>query len=114
MTGVAALTLFLAVRDARPNALDLAAEQLLNRALDFRLVRIRRDVEHDGPAVFAQNRSLLGNERSADDVGEFHANTSWSFSRAPRVATTFAAFITLRALTFALATNSTPAMFLTD
>src|SRR5215472_4301311 len=114
MTRKPALPLFLAVRDARPDALDLAPEQLFNRAFDFRLVRVRRDLKDDGAAVFALNRGLLGHQRPTNDIGELHASTSCSFSSAPRVATTFDAFITLRAFTFALATNSTPTMLRTD
>src|SRR5262249_22148661 len=114
VAGETALPLFLAVRDARPHALDLAAEQLFNRAFDFRLVRVRRDLKHDRAAVFSLNRRLLGDQRPANDIGEFHASPSCSFSRAPRVATTFDAFMTLLAFTFALATSSTPSMLRTD
>ena len=32
-----------------------------------------RHLEHDRPAVLAQNRRLLGDERAADHVGELHA-----------------------------------------
>ena len=70
--GEAALPLDLAVRDAGADALDLGAEQLLDRALDLDLVGAGRHLEHDRPAVFAQERRLLGDERPADDVCQFH------------------------------------------
>src|SRR6185436_19193163 len=114
VAGVAALPLFLAVRDAGADRLDLAAEQLLDRVLDLRLVRVHVHLEHERAAVFTQNRRLLGDERAADHVGEFHASTSCSFSSALRVAMTLPAFMTLRAFTRPLATNSTPAMLRTD
>src|SRR2546426_6790803 len=98
--GKAPLSLHLAVRDARPDAVHLGAEQLLDGPLDLHLVRARRDLKHDRPAVFAQDRRLLGDERAPDDVGDLdaHASASWSFSNAPFVATTVPASATWRAV----------------
>src|SRR5580765_2559759 len=114
-SGEPALPLDLSVRDARPDALDLGAEQLLDRAFDFDLVRAGRHLEHNRPAVFAQDRRLLGDERAADHVCQFHElSASCSFSRAPCVATTRPAPATSRAVRRALATSDTPGMLRTD
>src|SRR5215212_5601205 len=86
--GEAPLPLDFAVRDAGADAVDLGAEQLLDRPLDLDLVGVARHLEHDRAAVLAHERSLLGDQRPADDVGELHASASCSFSSAPRVATT--------------------------
>ena len=51
---------------------DLRAEQLLDGALDLDLVRAGRHLEDDRPAVLAQDRRLLGDQRPANDVGQFH------------------------------------------
>src|SRR6185295_2188213 len=112
--GEPSLPLDLPVRDARADAFDLGAEQLLDRALDLDLVRGGRHLEHDRPAVFAQQRRLLGDERAADHVGELHASASCSFSSAPCVATTRPAAITSRAVSRALGTRVTPGMLRTD
>src|SRR5581483_5889625 len=115
-SGVAALALHLAVRDARADALDLRADQLFDGALDLRLVRGGRHVEHDRPPVLAEDRRFLGDERPADDVGELqhYASASCSFSIAPLVATTRDASMTARAVTRALGTSDTPGMLRTD
>src|SRR6478752_9821808 len=111
---IAPLALFLAVRDPGPDAVDLRAEQRLDRAADFDLVGAERHLKHERAAVLTLNGRLLGDERPADDVGEFHASTSCSFSSAPRVATTRCALTMSRAVTRALGTNATPAMLRTD
>src|SRR5205823_6512073 len=99
---------------ARADGLDFAAEQRLDRALDLGLVRAHMHLKHDRPAVFTQDRRLLGDERAADHVGELHASTSCSFSIAPRVAITLLAFMMLRASIWPLATSSMPAMLRID
>src|SRR5205823_745142 len=71
-TGEPALPLDLAVRDGRTDALHLRAKELLDRALDLDLVGACRHLENDGPAVLAQDRRLLRNERASNHVGEFH------------------------------------------
>src|SRR5262249_38203236 len=60
--------------DVGADARHFRAEQLLDRTLDLDLVRVRGDLEHDRAPVFAQNRRLLGDERTTDDVGLFHVN----------------------------------------
>ena len=74
----APLPLELAVRDRRPHALDLRAEQLLDGALDVHLVGADRDLEHQRPRVLAEERRLLGDQRPADDVSQFHVSFSSS------------------------------------
>src|SRR5262249_7350991 len=71
-SGVASLALDLAVRDARADAFDLRAEQLLDRALDFRLVRARRDLKHDRPSILPEDRRLLGDQRATNDISQLH------------------------------------------
>src|SRR5262249_6987567 len=51
----APLPLHLAVGDARADALDFGAEQLLDRALDFRLVRAGRHLEDDRASILAED-----------------------------------------------------------
>src|SRR4029450_12212377 len=70
--GVAPLPLDLAVRDAGPDALDFRSEQLLDGALDLGLVRAGRDVKHDGAAVLALDRRLLGDQRPAGGIFGLH------------------------------------------
>src|SRR5215471_7210399 len=84
----APLALHLAVRDRGPDALDLRSEQLLDRPPNVDLRRLRRDLEHQRPPVFAQKRRLFGDERATDNVCLLHARFSCSFSRASRVAIT--------------------------
>src|SRR5215203_4281704 len=110
----AALPLHLPVRHGRPDALDLRAEELLDRLLDLDLVRAGRHLEHDRPAVFAEDRGLLGDERSPDHVRELHASTSCSRSTAARVAMTRPACMMSRAVTRFDSTNCTPSIFRTD
>src|SRR5438094_6844174 len=128
--GEAALPLDLAVRDARANAVDFRAEQLLDRAPDLHLVRVRRDLKDDRPPVLALNRGLLCNQRPSNDVGELHfslsrgappplddaagASASCSFSKAALVATTRDASATWRAVRRPLCTSSTPGMLRTE
>src|SRR6185369_8036963 len=64
--GEPSLPLDLPVRDAGADALDLRAEQLLDRALDLDLVGAGRHLEHDRAAVLAQDRRLLGGGRPTD------------------------------------------------
>src|SRR5207253_10578245 len=97
-----------------PDARHLRSEQLLDGALDLDLVRAGRHLKHDRAAVFAQDGRLLGNQRAPDDICQFHASASWSFSIALFVATTRRASITSRAVSRALGTSETPAMFFTD
>src|SRR5580700_3627491 len=68
----AALALDLAVRDARPDARDLGAEEQFHGMLDLELVGVRRHMKNDRPSVFTQDRRLLGHERASDDIGQFH------------------------------------------
>src|SRR4029077_14180789 len=72
LTSVAPLPLDLAVRDVGANAGDFRAQQLFDRALDLDLVGVRRDLEHDRASVLAQNRRLLGDQGTTNDVGLFH------------------------------------------
>src|ERR1700687_5917748 len=53
---MAPLPLDVSVRDTRPDAGDLRAEQLLDRVLDLDLVGAWRHVEDDGPAGLAADR----------------------------------------------------------
>src|SRR5258707_6444386 len=78
------------------------------------LVRAGRHLEDDRAAVLTQNRGLLGHERAANHVGEFHANASWSLSIALLVATTLCASMTSRAVRRALATSEMPGILLTE
>src|SRR5207248_818012 len=111
----ASLPLDLAVRDARPDVVDLGAEQLFDGAPDLHLVRARRDLKNDRPAILALDGRFLGDERLANDVGEFdHASASCNFSSAALVATTRSASATWRADRRALDTNSIRAMLRTD
>src|SRR5262249_15214040 len=70
--GEAALPLDLAVRDARPDAIDLRAEQLLDGAADLRLVCRGRDLEDDRPSVLTLDRGLLSNRRPPNDICRLH------------------------------------------
>src|SRR6187431_633911 len=63
--GEASLPLDLAVRDAGPDAGNLRAEQLFDRAPDLELVRARGHLEDDRPAVFAEDRRFLGHQRAS-------------------------------------------------
>src|SRR5262249_14218449 len=84
---VATLALDLAVRDVGADARHLRAQQLLDRTLDLNLVGVRGHVEHDRAPVFPQNRRLLGDKRTTDDVGLFHVNLAgfrlWSLGFGP-------------------------------
>src|SRR5262245_46995407 len=111
---VAPLPLHLAVRDAGADAVHFRSQQLLDGAADLRLVGARRHVKHQRAAVLAEDRRLLGDQRAANDIREFHDRVSWSFSIAPLVATTRPASITDRAVSRALATSETPGMLRTD
>src|SRR4029079_5367092 len=53
----------------------LDAEQLLDRALDVDLRRADRHLEHDRPRILAQQRRLLGDQRTPDDVCQFHVRS---------------------------------------
>src|SRR5688572_24659802 len=109
------LALHLAVRQRRAHALDLRAEQLLDRPPDVDLVRVHRHLEHQRAAVFTGHRGLLGDERAPDYVGEFHQpNASCSFSSAARVSTTRRVSTTSRALMRLLGSRRTPSMLRTD
>src|SRR5204863_6869256 len=77
------LPLDLAVRDGRPDALDLRPEQLLHGVLDLNLVRAARHLEHNRPAVFAQDRRLLRDERPADHVSQLHMSPEIAEFRMP-------------------------------
>src|SRR5215218_4234153 len=112
--GEAALPLDLAVGHGCPDALDLRAEQLLDRLLDFDLVRAGCDLEHDRAPVFAQDGGLLGDEGAPDHVGELHASTSCSRSTAARVAMMRPACMMSRAVTRLDKRNRTPSMLRTD
>src|SRR5438093_9595877 len=107
LAGKSPLALHLAVRDGRAHLVDFRPEQRLDRALDFRLVRVDCHVKHDGAAVLlAQDRRLLGDERAPDHIGESHRAPS--FSTAAFVTITRVAFIRSRATTRELATSCTP------
>src|SRR4051812_13176644 len=110
----AALPLYFAVGHGCPDALDLRAEQLLDRLLDFDLVRAGCHLEHDRPPVFAQDRGLLGDEGAPNHVGELHASTSCSRSTAARVAMIRPASMTSRAVTRFDSTKRTPSMLRTE
>ena len=87
---------------------DLRAEQRLDGALDVDLVGVHRHLEHQRPAVLAEDRGLLGDERAPDDVCQFHG---WPLNPAPPAASRAppasarrgACSITSRALTRLLA-----------
>src|SRR5262245_9724734 len=129
--GESSLALDLPVRDARPNAFDLRAEELLHGTFDLHLVGVARHLEDDRPPVFAQDRGLLGDQRASDDVSEIHgsrsaaavalqgaqhlyASASCNFSKAPCVVTTRLASTTSRAVSRELGTNDTPGIFRID
>src|SRR5206468_9858906 len=106
--GKSSLPLDLAVRDARANAFDFRPEQTFDGPLDLGLVRIRRDVKHDRPAVLAKDRGLLSDERPADHIGELHEpRASCNFSSALFVTTIRRASATSRARTRAVGTSDT-------
>src|SRR5262249_2132849 len=115
LTDRSTLALHLAVGERRADALDLRAEQLLDRALDVDLVRVHRDLEHQRPVLLADHRRLLGDERAPNDVRQFHhPSASCSFSSAARVRTTRRVSTTSRALIRLLASSCTPSMLRTD
>src|SRR5436309_5743727 len=114
LAGEAPLPLDLAVRDRGADRVHLRPEQLLDRALDVHLRGVGRHLEHERAAAFAQRGRLLGDQRAADDVCQFHnvssvyANVSCSFSIASRVTITFVVSITSRAVTRPVGTTLTP------
>src|SRR5262245_60234117 len=124
--GESSLALDLPVRDARPNALDLRAEELLHGTFDLHLVGVARHLEHDRPTVFAQDRRLLGDERASNHISQSHrtlgcsvliaiyASASCNFSIDPCYVTTRLASTTWRAVSRELGTNDTPGIFRTD
>src|SRR3954468_6259493 len=67
-----ALPLELAVRQRGTDGGDLRSEQRLDRPLDVDLVGVPRHLEHQRAPVLAEGRGLLGNQRTADDVSQFH------------------------------------------
>src|SRR5207302_4377058 len=82
---------------------------------DLHLVRVLRHLKDNRPAILALDGRLLGDERLANDVGEFdHASASCNFSSAALVATTRSASATWRADNRALDTNSIRARLRTD
>src|SRR5438128_3704945 len=118
LAGEAPLPLDLAVRDRGADRVHLRPEQLLDRALDVHLRGVGRHLEHERAAAFAQRGRLLGDQRAADDVCQFHnvssvnavyASVSCSFSTASRVTITFVVSITSRAVTRPVRTTLTPA-----
>src|SRR3954469_1576370 len=67
-----ALPLELAVGQRGTDGGDFRPEQRLDRALDVDLVGVPRHLEHQRAAVLAEGRGLLGNQRTTDDVSQFH------------------------------------------
>ena len=82
----AALALQLAAHARRAHVGDLRAEQMLDGVANLNLVGVARHLQHERPAVLAEDGRLLGDERPADDVGQLHDSTSCRRSRAARVA----------------------------
>src|SRR5688572_6160896 len=112
-----ALPLELAVRQRRADGGDLRPEQRLDGALDIDLVSVPRDLEHQRATVLAEGRGLLSDQRSPNDVSQFHdgyPSASWSFSSAARVTITRRVFITSRALIRLLGRIRTPSRLRTD
>src|SRR5438046_2930367 len=112
-----ALALELAMRQRRAHGGDLRPEQRFHGALDVDLVGVLRHLEHQRVPVLAEGGGLLGDQRTPDDVSQFHdgyPSTSWSFSRAARVRITRRVFITSRALMRLLGRILTPSRLRTD
>src|SRR5262245_60056776 len=65
---VAALALHLAVDARHAHVGHLALEQRLDGLLDLRLGRVAVDLEHERLLALLEQRRLLGQERTADDL----------------------------------------------
>src|SRR3954466_9544656 len=112
-----ALPLELAMRQRRAHGGDLRPEQRLDGALDVDLVRVPRHLEHQRVPLLAEDRGLLGDQWTPDDVSQFHdgyPSTSWSFSSAARVRITRRVFMTSRALMRLLGRIFTPSRLRTE
>src|SRR5690348_1435494 len=79
----ASLALDLAVRDRRAHAFDLRAEQFFDRVADIDLGGVGRHFEDQRPSILAEERRLLGDDRPADDVCEFHSVTQATLAISP-------------------------------